>query len=82
MREKVKVIRSIINALKAKTNKTVYHTLLTIARKCKIRFSDLIELYDDLRELGIKPKKCLSIMNVIYKRQIQEYENTMESYEF
>lgn len=60
-----------------KTKKIVNKEILTLARKCRIRYSDLVELYDNLRALHIFPRKCLRIMKVIYKYQIEDYDKMM-----
>ena len=61
-----------------KTNKYVNQNLMTIARKCSVRFADLVQLYEDLRSLHIFPKRCIRIMNTVYKYQMEAYDKALE----
>ena len=61
-----------------KTNKYVNQNLMTIARKCSIRYSELVQLYEDLHSLHILPKRCIRIMNTVYKYQMEAYDKAME----
>lgn len=60
-----------------KTNQLVNQTCMNIARKCRVRISDVYAKYEALRELHISPKTCAKILNKWYEEEMLEYDKMM-----